>query len=443
MASIKSLKGKKILITSWSYASFGGAALNAVELAEKLVEFGMVPTFFSYDIEGPLRDRIESKFNTTVLTDRVHKLADSDSEEDMGNTQLNINDFDYIWVGGNTLPISIINQINSARVLPKFIFIHMSSLISYPLDAPLMPRLEREVASKILSTSARVTTDNIERIIGNGAPVGYWKNPVPDKFKDVPERNGKLRKIAVISSSNPSDEVIEMGPLLEKEGINVEYIGKFNDNEKVVDPDFYNEYDAVVGIGKDARYALVSGVPIYVYGRFGGFGYLNDDNIESANLSGRGHGKKTAGDIAKEIVDGYSDALKFHQANKDRFTKEMTIGGAARDLFAELETLNSVQVKFEEEYINWLVTTQINIMHRVQIAAARRHWKKRASTLQEDRDMLRSRLESMKSKVDKLQSEKSKLKLQVSEFHNSTSWRITAPFRAANALVKKVFKGGG
>lgn len=435
------LKGKRILITSWSYATFGGAALNAVELAEQLVKFGMKPTFFSYDIEGPLRDYIEEKFDTKVLTDQVNDLAESDNEEDMGNTKIDINNFDYIWVGGNTLPISVINQINEAKLLPKFIFIHMSSLVAYPLDAPLFPDLEKKIASKILSISPTTTTDCIERIMGKGTPVDYWKNPVPDEFKYVGSPNGKLCKIAVISSSHPSDEIMNIKEILGKKGIEVDYVGRFNNNTKRINADFYGKYDLIIGIGKDARYALVSGIPIYVYGRFGGCGYLDEDNLKTAeahNLSGRGFSKKDSKTISNEIISGYESALCFHQRNKSRFVEELTISNATSRLFLSLEELENRTATFSEEYVKWLISNQINIMQRMKISHARRHWSRRATELTSDTVLQRKEIQTLRLTIKKLQEENRYLNKNTSEVYRSVSWKITRPLRELNKVLRDI-----
>jgi hypothetical protein len=428
------LKGKKILITSFSFAEFGGAALNAVELAEQLVKFGMTPTFFSYDIDGPLKGIIESKFRTTILTDHIKNLAESEDLDEMRLTRLNIEDYDYIWVGGNTIPVSILQQINSSKKIPKFIFIHMSPLIAYPLDAPLMPRLEREIASEILSISEGTTNENLKRILGESIKPYYWRNPVPVEFKGLKKRKGVLRKIAVISSSHPSQEIIGIKPIIEAKGIEVDYVGKFNKNVQVIDAKFYDKYDLIIGIGKDAKYSLVSGVPIYVYGRFGGGGYINNENGEAVaayNFSGRGFGKKNAKTIAKEVIDGYAEALEFHEANRERFIEEFSIDIATEKLFTLLEKRNNKKVKFEQEYINWLVSTQINIMQRHMRTA----WLRRAESRVEELELENGVL---KDDVDTLVSQNKKLQYDIRGIYNSTSWKITQPMRKVNELIKRV-----
>lgn len=364
------LNGKKILLTSFSYALFGGAELNPVELAEELSRFGAKVYFFSYDIDGPLTEYINKKFKTKVLTDTAYYLAESVDE--LNSIQFDISDYDYIWVGANVIPISIIRQINTAKKMPKFIFIHMSALPAYPLDAPLLPEFEKKIASRILSIGEKTSTNCIFRILGKNIPLGGWKNPVPRDFKLLKSRDGKLRNIAVISSSHPSEEIINIKSLIKKYAINIDYIGRFNDNVQVVDANFYDKYDLIIGIGKNARYSLVSGVPIYVYGRFGGSGYVNEENYninDSNNFSGRGFDKKTSQQITKEIVNGYEHALEYHSKNRERFINDFSIDIVSEKLFRELEKESSKKVKFSEEYINWLVSMQINFMQRLQTSS--------------------------------------------------------------------------
>lgn len=367
MSSQKFLEGKTILITSWSYATFGGAALNAVELAEQLVRFGAKPYFFSYDIEGPLAEYINGKFKTKVITDSVYYLVEN--EDKLDNIQLNINDYDYIWVGSNIIPISIINQLNTAKILPKFIFIHMSSLIAYPLEAPLLLEFEKQIASRILTISEETTNNCVYRVLGKDIPLERWYNPVPSEFRYINDRDGKLKKIAVISSSYPTDEIINIRDKIESHGITIDYIGKFNNNIQKVDAEFYDKYDLVIGIGKDAKYSLVSGVPIYVYGRFGGSGYIDNDNYttnNAMNFSGRGFDKKSSQQIYKEIINGYEDAVEFHKAHRNNFIKEFSIDIIAESLFRGLEKERPKKLKLSSNYIKWLVSMQIILMQRIQ-----------------------------------------------------------------------------
>lgn len=445
MKTPTALEGKTILITSHSYAAFGGAELNAVELAEQLIEFGMKPSFFSYDIDGPLRQFIEKKFDTTIFSDQINKLSESDDLDELGVTRFAIEAFDYIWVGGNTIPISILKQIPSATKLPRFIFVHMSALTAFPLDAPLMPEFESSIASKILSISKKATAGNILRILDASTAIEYWPNPVPKAFSRLKKRSGTLEKIAVISSSHPGDEVVAIKDILQAKNIKVDLIGSFNNNVKTVDAAFYDEYDLVLGIGKNAKYSLVSGVPIYIYGRFGGGGYITEENIElndAENFSGRGFGKKDTKTIAKEIVEGYRAALQFHEEHRETFIRELSIDNAASELFTELESQPPKKVDISVQEINWLISMQINLMQRHM----RTVWLRRAEAkiaklepelerLTKDNAMFREDTVVLKAKRDELQR-------QIRDIYASHSWKLTKPIRWCGAVLKSIKNTG-
>lgn len=410
------LNGKKILITSYSLAAFGGAETNILELADQMHKFGAAVELFSYDIDGPLAKTIREKYNWKITTDNINVLA---PEEDMGYTQLHIEDYDYVWVCANTVPISIIKQIDSAKKLPKFIFLHMSSLIGFPLDAPLMRDFEEKIAAKTLSISDEATSDNLRRVLRKDYPISYYRNPVPAEFGQLAKRAGTLKKAAVISSSAPPPEMLEVVELLKKQNIAVDCIGKFNNNVQFVDAKVFDKYDLIIGIGKDTQRSLVSGVPIYIYGRFGGCGYLDDSNYDTAkyyNFSGRGFGDKSKTIISKEIINGYNAALKFHNENRQKFIDEYSIDAVLGDLLTEIDKQSAPRVKFEKEYINLLVSMQILIMQWIQRNRAVLNLNERIATLEQE----------LKNTNDEMQ-----------RLYNSKSWLITQPLRKLGRLAAK------
>jgi hypothetical protein len=71
----------------------------------------------------------------------------------------------------------------------------------------------------------------------------------------------------------------------------------------------------VVTIGKTVQYGLACGVPVYVYDKFGGPGYLDRTNFAAAkrcNFSGRCCRRKLEpAQIGAEIVEAYNDARAF------------------------------------------------------------------------------------------------------------------------------------
>ena len=183
--------------------------------------------------------------------------------------------------------------------------------------------------------------------------------------------------------------------MLQKQGIIVDLIGRFNNNMQIVDAEFYNKYDAIIGIGKNVKYSLVSGIPVYIYGRFGGPGYLSEKNIQTAeknNFSGRGFSSKTTRQITQEIIEGYSGALAFHEARRQESINAYSIDVVAKRLFTELEKEQPKKITFPEEHINWLVSMQINILQRTRYAMAIRDMEARIQQLESQKKSKRSLL---------------------------------------------------
>lgn len=81
-----------------------------------------------------------------------------------------------------------------------------------------------------------------------------------------------------------------------------------------VTPDLISQYDCVFTIGKTVQYCMISSTPVYVYDRFGGFGYLDAENFEKcayANFSGRGGITKSSEEIASEIIKGIPKLVRI------------------------------------------------------------------------------------------------------------------------------------
>ena len=419
MTSKKFLSGKKILITSYSLNLFGGAEINALELANQLSDLGAKVDFFSYDVNGPLADEIRKKYNYKILTDKIDPLI---PEEKMKNTEIKLDYYDYIWVNANILPISIIRQIGSNRKLPKLIFLHMSPLVGFPLDAPLMPEFENQIASKILAISEVTIEQAVYRNIGRKLQIGLYRNPATKEFCKLPARRGDLHRVAVISSNYPGDEIMAIKERLAKQSIEVDYIGKFYNNARLVDAELFNKYDLIIGIGKDVQRSLVSGIPIYIYGRFGGCGYLNTENFEKSrtmNFSGRDSGKKSTTQIVREIVFDYKKTLKFQEQHRADFIKEYSIDAVVQNLFAELEKMPQKSIKLQQTDINWLVSVQILLMKFISTIVISKNLDNELAVSNQEVSRLNNKLKNMT---------------------HSNSWRITKPIRLVTGYTRKLMK---
>lgn len=140
-------------------------------------------------------------------------------------------------------------------------------------------------------------------VVENWLPDNYYA------YKSDPK--SKVRKIGVVSN-HPPKEIKDLGLLFGKDSVCVEYIG--GKNSRIVTPNLLSQYDVIVSIGKTVQYALGMGIPVYLYDRFGGCGYITLDNFERANwynFSGRCICRKLDSvQIYDEICEGYFSVLK-------------------------------------------------------------------------------------------------------------------------------------
>ena len=134
-----------------------------------------------------------------------------------------------------------------------------------------------------------------------------FANAAPNPFHF--ERAARsLRNVLFVSNRQPA-ELLEAEQLLRARGLATRFIGK--DREcKRLEPSDLAWADCVVTIGKTVRYALASRLPVFLYDRFGGDGYLTADNYalnEAHNFSGRpAHRKLTGTAIADEIINSHA-----------------------------------------------------------------------------------------------------------------------------------------
>jgi hypothetical protein len=120
--------------------------------------------------------------------------------------------------------------------------------------------------------------------------------------------------------------------------INIVFAGSGGDKYELVTPKALLKYDAVITIGKTVQYCLACGVPVYVYDKSGGCGYLNKKNFTKnrlVNFSGRGNKKKTSEQIFSEIINGYDDARKYQESVRDEMIQEFNLANYIEKLFID------------------------------------------------------------------------------------------------------------
>lgn len=328
-------KGKRFLITQPMIYGYNGSTMVTIELAEYLQSRGSEVTVYTYAYDYPIKSEVDSK------NIRVVVASDDDS--------LSLNDFDYIWVHSQVLPLSIIDELSRElpKNMPEFIFLHMSPFERIPDERPYIYQMEQKLASQVLVISEEVKDVLDKSFDADYKPkYKYYRNPAPACFKEHTVSNEKCNKVrrVLIVSNHPPIEVRASMKILNTRGIETVMFGEIGDRYCSITPEIISEFDVVVTIGKTVQYCLVMGKPVYVYDVFGGCGYLNNDNFDRAkklNFSGRGFPKKNAEEIADDIESSYD--RKFYSDNRQKFAKQFCISDVLSDIICDRPPLTVKQ----------------------------------------------------------------------------------------------------
>ncbi|GGF33085.1 hypothetical protein GCM10011399_27740 [Subtercola lobariae] len=201
----------------------------------------------------------------------------------------------------------------------------------------------------------------------DGERMLVFGNPAPDEFYvDQPERRGSLRRILVVSNHVPP-ELLEALDLLQRgdEQIEVEYLGAVSGREtvqKIAEPSDFDGFDAVVTIGKTVQYALVRGVPVFCYDRFGGPGWLSAENFaeaRAANFSGRGFGSLTSAEIVEALTRGFAGAAECALALHARYAREFLLSEALDRLGRSGQGIHSARAISDDQLAAYLVNQKV------------------------------------------------------------------------------------
>ena len=342
---MQTLEGRRFLITQSSLRLLAGSEINTLELAEYLQQQGAEVVVYTYFFSDPI---------VPFFKDR-HIRVTTDEEG------LRLEDFDYIWVHHQVLPLPFIKQLAGERPtdMPAFIFLHMSGLETHFLEQAHIWDMERRIASNVLFVSDEAK-ENIDKhsLDLSSLPTGMYRNPAPLKFSEVPHVPSKKAKSVLIVTNHPAEEVLEAKEILSRQGYSVVSAGEHQDEYRLIEPEYLRQFDVVVTIGKTVQYSLLANVPVYVYDVWGGPGYLNKANEATAashNYSGRGFDKKDAATIAAEIINGREKAVQYQAKNHRRFVRELSIGTVLPEIIK-----NTVprQIKpFDARYAQYLIAT--------------------------------------------------------------------------------------
>lgn len=409
------MKNKRFLITQNSLRLLAGSEMVVLELAEYLKSQGAQVVVYTCFYHDPIKRYFEKRNINVVTSDKNFSLED----------------FDYIWVQHQILPISIINQLGGPlpAKMPVFLFLHMSALVTHFLEQPYIWDMELKLSAKSLFVSEKTrlksnrTSFNIDRL----NDTGLFRNPAPVKVAALKHSpRSKIKKILIVSN-HPPEEVLRAKEELIKLSYQAESLGEDQDEYKLIEPEYLTKFDVVITIGKTVQYCLTAGVPVYIYDYFGGPGYLNDDNeIESANrnYSGRGFSKKKPQEIVDEIIKNYDKAVKFQTENRSRFISELSIDKVLPGILSDIKP-KKIQ-PFDKYYLQYLKGVIVMMRYKFY---------------HENELIVRSQnLEAAKQWIDHLDNVIKQKNGTIEDITSSKSYKIGAFITKPARLIKRRFK---
>ncbi len=278
-----------ILILTNHLKDFGGSEIQALEIYDYFKQQHSVKIYANYTGQ-PIIDLFRPE----------DVIADIDD--------INLNQFDLVW-SQHAVFARLFKDKTYPDLKLKLISVHLSPFELLELSAlPYMVQLNPTFIANSEETKAKLLEFTVPE-----ASIIVSGNPAPDIFRHPRPTPIALQKILIVSNHAP-EEIRQAAELLRRHNLTVDFLGIGSDNKQRVTPKILAGYDVVVSIGKTVQYALLGNIPVYNYDHFGGCGYLDADNFEKArqlNFSGRGFDKKTAEEIAHEILAEFKQGLDF------------------------------------------------------------------------------------------------------------------------------------
>ncbi|WP_053818569.1 glycosyltransferase [Clostridium sporogenes] len=285
---------KEVLITNNHIINYAGSEIVTLNLAKEFIRKGYKVTVGTFFYGNPMQELFEE--NNIVVKNLL--------SNEITNKKFNI-----IWAQHFPTLYTVLfnNYCHSDKII-------INSMSPYePLESPpvfanmlsLCIANSEETKAKLIKE--RVAEENLY----------IMPNPVEDEFLKYYDKDKilNLNKICVVSNHIPY-EVYEAAKLLKKYGVQIDLFG-VNDHAVYITPQLLKRYDAIITIGKTVQYGMSIGIPVYCYDRFGGPGWITNENFSRSyefNFSGRCCNRRISSEqIFKEIIDGYKNAFKIRE----------------------------------------------------------------------------------------------------------------------------------
>lgn len=368
------IDGLRVLITQSAFSGIGGSEVQAYELAQYLRGCHCDVTLYAWLVEPPMED---------ILAEAGLRVLSKDDQESKG---LSLDDFDLIWVQHEVLPESLLRDAaeENRSGSPIIVFSHMSPYEEIFIEHPYTYDLE-DVLADVIVFNAPSTLQAQMHGYREQDRLMLYPNPAPVEFSTHHVRPHDALDSVLVVSNHPPAELQDALRMLKTRGMQVDTLSDAVGSTKptITSPELLSRYACVVSIGKTVQYCLTQGTPVFLYDRFAGPGYLNDENyrqIAAYNFSGRqdddGGSLRAAMCHAQErrlspdqlihaIVEGYDGAREFQKSHHDEFTRTYRIDYVLNDVLHRAQAMRRPKVLMDRHYAEYVVRTQAMIAEYV------------------------------------------------------------------------------
>ncbi|WDF32131.1 hypothetical protein PTW37_09585 [Arthrobacter agilis] len=329
-----------VFISQAHLLSYGGSEMVTLELAEHFAAAGSTVSIGTWSVGPPVMSHLAGRPNISYFDIDGQQL----SERLAGDPP------QLAWIHHQLLPAYLLDN----PLETSFVYNHMSSV--HPLELSWSADIESAFASVHLYNSVEtLAAHQVESsaLAFDAERLQIFANPAPDSFgtHEVLPRAGSLR-LGVVSNHPPE----ELATVIEQHPVGVEFLpigasSLTGSKAERVTPRTFEGLDGVITIGKTVQYAIIAGLPVYCYDKFGGPGWLGSGNFgvaEHHNFSGRGFARKGAAQIAAELVEGFEGAAGFAAEIKASDLSRFVLSSAVELVRSDLERKGDPQRELSE-----------------------------------------------------------------------------------------------
>ena len=286
-------QGRRLLIATNHLQQIGGSEVVALEAAQYFVGLGCNVTIFANWVGNPMAAIIEAAIGIRPVTDP---------------TPIRPFTYDMLYVQHQVLGLFDYRPTAADRQASRIVLGRLARRGYLESGGWLHDRL----LADLVFANSELTAEHLVRV-GHDGPVVNFRNAAPTSFfrPFVFKPPTPHRILVVTNHSDPS--LMEAIGLL-RQSISVHHIGRSGDEVTLITPEMISESDLVISIGKTVPYALAARIPVYVYDHFGGPGYLDAGNVETAarfNFSGKSARKLSGSEIAADVIENYAKGVAF------------------------------------------------------------------------------------------------------------------------------------